>query len=357
MQEITVQKKKKPPDSTRSPKTKITILYNQVNELSSGEPDDILADEDSVKTAQEIYRALKNESLQVEIFKITEKNFTDLLTYKTDIFINLCYGIGSIAKTEHEIPNLLDKIGASYTGANGLGIELTTDKVATKKIFLNKKIPTPYYQVFMSENDLLQKHMKFPLFVKPQLEDCSLGVHNDSVVQNEKELYRKVSQLFKKYHEPILVEQFINTRELNVTIVGNGNDLRILPISEIVFGKSFDNDKKWKIVDFDAKWMEQSSSYLDTIGICPAVLDEEIEKKIKKFAVDAYKACGCRDYARIDIRLDEENIPYFLEINANPGIGPQDGAVRSAKAAGYTYATFMKEIVRISLNRYKKALA
>lgn len=331
---------------------KVTIIYNKVSSLASGEPADILADEDTVKTAKFINDALLNEGINTELFELSEFNFTELLNYNTDIFFNICYGIGSIAKTEQEIPELLDQIDIPYTGASSRSIKLTTDKVATKRIFHKKNIPTPDYQLFKNIHQKLTRKMGFPLIVKPQSEDCSLGIHNDAVVTSEKELHRKILQLYQEYKEPVLVERFINTRELNLTIIGNGKNIEVLPISEIVFGESFDKDNKWKIVDFEAKWEENTDNFKDTLGVCPVDIDKGIEEEIKKYAVAAYKACNCRDYARIDIRLDEDNIPYFLEVNLNPGIGPEDGTVRSAKVAGYTYGTFLKRLLEIALSRY-----
>lgn len=341
-----------PPKDLFSSLKKITIIYNKVRELSSGEPDDIIADEDTVQTATAIKDTLQKEGIKAELFETREDNFTDLLTHQTDMYFNVCYGIGSIGKTEDEMPKLLDTTGIPYTGANADSIRLTTDKVATKRIFLQKKIPTPNFQLFESSRQKLNEKLNFPLIVKPQMEDCSLGIHNDAVVMNKRELYQKISKLYEEYREPILVEQFINTRELNITIIGNGSDLEVLPVSEIVFGQSFERGSKWKIVDFEAKWLKETENYKETIGVCPAKLDPSLEKNIKTFAKTAYKGCNCRDYARIDIRLDEENTPYFLEVNLNPGIGPDDGAIRSAKAAGYTYGSFLKKLLQIALLRY-----
>jgi len=345
------QKDYKPPDIF-SPSFKITIIYNNVYDVSGGEPADILADEDTLKTAKAIYDQLKKLGLHVELLEINEKNFIDLLTYQTSFYFNLCYGIGSIPKTEHEIPRLLDFIGIPYTGANSDSVILTTDKISTKKIFVKLNIPTPQFEVFNKNDRIVNGRIRYPLIAKPAMEDCSLGVHNDAVVKNNIQLKKKVELLLSEYNEPILVEKFINTRELNITLIGNGDNVLVLPISEIVFGPSFDSQKKWKIVDFEAKWRENSLNYKDTIGVCPTKIDPLILKKITRYAISAYKACGCRDYARIDVRLDEKNTPYFLEINVNPGIGPGDGAVRSAKAAGYSYLKFLQKLIEITLARY-----
>jgi D-alanine-D-alanine ligase len=158
-----------------------------------------------------------------------------------------------------------------------------------------------------------------------------------------------VANLEKIYHEPVLVEEYIDGRELNVTVLGNGKNAKVLPTSEIIFGKSFAH--KYKVVDFAAKWQKDSSAYKDTVGFCPAKLSEESKKKIEETCLAAFRITGCRDYARVDIRLSKEGIPFVLEVNANPGVGPEDGATRSALAAGYSYPSFLSEIVKIALLR------
>lgn len=329
----------------------ITIIYNVVKELSYGSSEDILADEDTVKTAKSIHDELTKVGFKTELFEVNEESIDQLPDLKTDLIFNLCYGIGSIPKTEADVVKVLEKTGIPFTGAVNRAIIITNDKVLTKKVFIENNIPTPAYQIFVSPTDRIDSTLSYPLIVKPKNEDCSLGIQNDSVVENETSLRKKLEFLIEFYKEPVLVEEYIDGRELNLTLLGNHDRLTVLPVSEIVFGSSFDTGK-WKIVDFDAKWKTASSNYIDTPGVCPAELNYDILKRIKELSIIAYKACGCRDYARIDIRLSRDNIPYFLEINLNPGIAPEDGAIRSAKAAGFSYASFLKEIVRTAISRY-----
>lgn len=329
----------------------ITVIYNVVNELSYGSADDLLADEDTVLTAKTIFQELRNEGFNVELFEVNESSIDELLDLKTDLIFNLCYGIGSIPKTEADVVSVLEKTGIPFTGAESRAIVVTNDKVLTKKVFMENNIPTPAYQIFVSRSERIDPTLSYPLIVKPKNEDCSLGIQNDSVVINEVELRKKINFLMESYKEPVLVEEYIDGREINVTVLGNKDEIKVLPISEIVFGSSYDN-KKWKIVDFDAKWKIESVNYKDTPGVCPANLSSDILKRIQELSVTTYKACGCRDYARIDLRLSQNGTPFFLEVNLNPGIAPEDGAIRSAKAAGYTYPSFLKEIIRVAIGRY-----
>lgn len=258
----------------------------------------------------------------------------DLKKIKTDIFFNDCDGIGDDINHEEAIPDLLDKLNFKYTGSSGKALVLTNNKIKTKKVLQKNKISVP-------------ENKKFPLIVKPANEHCSLGISLSSVVKNKTELKKQVKKIKKKFGPEVLVEEYIAGRELNVLILGN----KVLPISEIVFGNFFKD--KPKIVDFKAKWVEDSINYRQTVGVCPAKLNKTLEVKIKKTALKAFQICGGRDYGRVDMRLADDGKFYVLEVNLNPDISPGGGAFRSAKTAGYDYPGFLKKIVDVAMERYE----
>ncbi|MCL4397724.1 ATP-grasp domain-containing protein [Patescibacteria group bacterium] len=329
---------------------KVTVLYNEITSLSCGDKDAILSEEGGREDARAIAKALSSDGYKPEIFELTPENISDLNKIKTDLFFNLCDGIGNLPKTEHKVPEILDQMSLPYTGANASSLILTTNKVLTKKIFEQNNIPTPAYAVFETVPDELPSKLEFPLFAKPVAEDCSLGINNESVIKNLSQLRRAVKRLLKKYNQPVLVEEYIAGREFNVTIMGNGAQARVLPISEIVFGKFYVG--KPKFVDFKAKWLESSLYFRNTVGVCPAKIDAALKRKIEKLALKAYFACGGRDYARVDIRLSRDEVPYFLEVNLNCDISPQMGASRSAKASGLSYSQFIGKLAHIAAQRY-----
>lgn len=333
---------------------KITVLYNRVESKKEGLPEDILADQDTVSTARVVGEALKRIGYQIDFFEINEKTLPSLFPKKTDLFFNLAYGIGSLPNTEAEIPPILEKTGLPFTGPPKRTILLTTDKAATKKLFLGQEIPTPRFSVLMSTKNQKPPFLSYPLLVKPAGQDCSLGIDQQAVVKNQRQLFKRAQFLINHYHQPALVEEFINTRELNLTVIGNDKEIQVLPVSEIIYGPSYEQKRKWKILDFAAKWKPDSENYQETVGVCPAKLERKTCHLVSELGIRAYKAAGCRDYARIDIRLDENNLPYFLEINVNPGIAPEDGAIRSAKAAGFSYEGFLQKIVEITAKRFFK---
>lgn len=257
----------------------------------------------------------------------------DLKKIQTDIFFNDCDGIGDEIVHEEAVPNLLDKLNFKYTGSSGKNLVLTNNKIKTKKIFKEYKIPTP-------------GNLKFPLIVKPSNQHCSLGISLNSVVNNKIDLEKQVKKIKKEFGQEVLTEEYIMGRELNVLILGN----EVLPISEIIFGDYYKN--KPKIVDFKAKWVESSVNYHQTTGVCPAKLNKKLEEKIKETALKAFQVCGGRDYGRVDLRLADDGKFYVLEVNLNPDISPGGGAFRSAKTAGYDYPGFLKKIVNVAMERY-----
>ncbi len=319
---------------------KITVLFNRVTILAHGRPKDILADDDTVKTARQIFSTLSALGHQVDFFEINEKTVKKLKSHPTDFFFNTAFGIGNVPKSEAEVAALLANSGKPYSGSDEKAIILTTDKITTKGMLLAAGLPVP------------RSHsgVNFPLIVKPSCEDCSLGIDNCSIVTNKRELDKQVKSLEKLYGTA-LVEEYIDGRELNVTVLGNGKKARTFPVSEIVFGPGFKN--RYKIVNFAAKWQESSRDFKETVGVCPARLNGETRKKIEKMALKAFSVTGCQDYARVDIRLSKNNQPYILEVNANPAVGPNDGTTRSAAALGLSYPEFLQKIIDVAVNRFQ----
>jgi D-alanine-D-alanine ligase len=163
-----------------------------------------------------------------------------------------------------------------------------------------------------------------------------------------------VEKIHWVHRQPALVEEYIEGRELNVSILGN-EELQILPISEIDFSTMPPGIPR--ICGYEAKWVETSQEFTHTVPLCPAPLSPEVEDRVKKASLRAYQVLGCRDYARVDIRLSLDEIPYVLEVNANPDISPDAGMTRSAKAAGLAYPQFVGRIVDLAWSRIQPSEA
>ncbi len=149
----------------------------------------------------------------------------------------------------------------------------------------------------------------------------------------------------KTYNKRVIIEEYIVGRELNVAIL----DGKILPISEIDFTGLPENLPK--IVTYDGKWIENSTYYNHTKPVCPAKLRSRIKTRIEKVALEAYRVMNCRDYARVDIRLSKENIPYVIEVNPNPDVSSDSGFARAAAARGIDYTSLLETITNLALNR------
>lgn len=328
----------------------ISILFNVFTTASSGNSEDMLADDDSIITAKAIKENLESLGHQADLFELKENTLAQLSKINCTIFFNQAFGIGNKAKSEAEVTQILDKLNLPYTGSGADAIDLSNDKVATKYVLLKNKIPTAKFFIVDNPKKIGTVTIRYPVIVKLTREHSSVGLDATNVVFDSGELSKKISFLFIKYNQDILIEEFIDGKEINATVVGNGKNCEVLPLSEITFGPYFNSHPR--IVDFKAKWNEDDPAYKQSVGICPAEVDEKTENIIKEIAKKVHIVTDCRDYSRVDFRLDKRNQPFVLEINANPGIGPGDGAIRSANAAGYSYPAFLQKIVNLALERY-----
>lgn len=330
----------------------ITIVYNAPLPGKIYSKNDQILYQDNQKTIDNVSEALKDNGFKVDYFGVTKKNYLNILNVKTDLFFNLCFEIEGIDDGEAIMADLLEKTKIPFTGPRGRVIRNTSDKIKTKKILFQNRIPTPCYFLMRSERAKKRRDISFPLILKLPNESSSVGLSQDSVVENYQEMKRKIASLLKRYGPPIMAEEYIDGRELNITIIGNGRSKIALPISEIIFTKKFPG--RWKIVDFEAKFDFNSPYYQSTIGVCPSHLAKNTERKIKEISLRAYEATDCCDYARIDTRLAPNGMVYILEINVNPGISINDGTVRSSLAAGLSYKQFIKKIVEAAFERFRK---
>lgn len=314
---------------------------------SRGEDIDYVSEAEVEEQVVAVEDSLKRLGLMCERFNVSE-DFAGLVSWlkerNPDIVINLCEEALGDSHFEMDVPALLELLRFSYTGSPPLTLGLCQDKGLTKSILESRGLPTPKYQILRKFEDW-EGQVCYPLFVKPLREDASLGITKESYVKNEAELRKRVEYITERYNQPALVEEYVSGRELNVSILGD-KDLQILPISEIVFG--FTDEPR--IVDYSAKWIDESEQYKKTIPVCPAELDIDTRRTVESVALRAYVALQCRDYARVDIRL-KNGTPYILEVNPNPDISPQAGFARSLKAAGIPYENFVSRLVMMACKR------
>jgi D-alanine-D-alanine ligase len=277
-----------------------------------------------------------------------------ILEIGPQVIFNLCEEYHGQSRWEMNVAAILEILGIPFTGSSALTLGLSQDKAKTKAILSYHGLATPAHRLWVPGEDPSRFDLRFPLIVKPIREDASLGIDQNALVRDPDALARQIQKIYQDYHQPVLVEEYIDGRELNVSILGNENP-KALPISEIDFSQMPAHLPK--ICSYAAKWLEDSPEFRYTIPRCPALLSPEEEKKVVDVSLRAYRIMECRDYARVDIRLSEEGIPFILEINANPDISHDAGMTRSAKAAGYTYPDFIGRILQLALDRNASGLS
>jgi len=321
-------------------KLKVAIVYT--GEASSGRyPEDSAGRDDGDPRDDPlklIVRALKKKGCSARLVDLT---FEKLCRLDADVAFNLCdCGLGNDSSTEPHIPAMLELKGIKYTGSGPLALSICMDKALTKEILASNGLPTPKFCI--AESAARLKHnLRYPLIVKPLREDGSIGIKEDAVVKNAAELKKRVSRVKRLYHQPAIVEEFLDGREFTVSLIGN-EDPAALPICEIKF-----MDGK-KIVSYDAKWARGSERYLSTSWECPADISKKLETQIIDLSKRAYKLLGLRGYGRIDIRMDGKT-PNILEVNPNPDLSLDAQTYRSAVAAGMPYGKLIRKIFDCAL--------
>lgn len=314
------------------------------------------------QAAKDLVSALIEEGFDVDVYalKSTAKDSIDALVAelhgaKDSLVFNLCEAAFGKSSYEMHIAALFELYGIRYTGNAPLTLALALNKGLTKDILSRRDILTPEYSVMNEPPSRLKRGLKFPLIVKPLREDASLGIDAGAVVYNMKGLKSRVDFIINAFHQPAIVEEYIDGREFNIAVMGNGSQVRALPPSEIDF-IDFPQDKP-RICCYEAKWVAESPLYKKTKPICPAIVPDALRDELQSVARKAYEAMGCRDYARVDTRLGEDGNVKVLEVNPNPDISPDAGFARAGAAIGLSYPKLVSSIVGIALARYECAEA
>jgi D-alanine-D-alanine ligase len=327
----------------------VVVLHSQALGLERGRPEDRIADEETELVARDIVQALQGRVKAVYRVPVWDDLEAALRRFDPceHVVFNLVESLAGRAFTEPETPHYLRARGFAHTGGSARCLERTASKLTTKRLVAEAGLATPSYQVFRRRGQH-EFTVPLPAIVKPVGEGGSFGVTQDSLVRTRDSLAARIDYCLETYRQPVLVEQFIIGRELNVALWGN-REPSVLPISEIRF--TWTQDPLQQIVTFDSKWIPESAEYSGTPGVCPAPLSAEVEDRVRSTALLAYKALSVRGYARVDIRLGD-GIPYVLEINVNPDLARDAGFFRSARTAGYSYADMILRILELAIAAY-----
>ena len=347
----------------RRPKIKVAVVYNEAQPEMYKKTSESEVKDFKFKTYFEVDKTTPMEEYDYVVKKLISAGFNayslnirdnielllkNLKDEKPDVIFNFIEIYKDNPRLEMNIVGLYELMGIPYTGAPAMGLANCQNKMLAKRLLSSAGIRIPHFFIVHAKSERYSHKLKYPLLVKPAFEDASVGIENESIVGDSRQLRKRIEHVLKQFHQPALIEEFIEGRELNVAVMGDKR-LRVLPISEIDFSAM--PDHLHNIVSFQAKWDPHHESYHKTIPICPAPIPKNIEKKAKELAFKAFKVMGCRDYARVDMRLSKDNKLFVLEVNPNPDITEGAGFMRSAQKSGLTYAQALKRIVKYALRR------
>ncbi|HEY8130615.1 MAG TPA: ATP-grasp domain-containing protein [Thermoanaerobaculia bacterium] len=269
---------------------------------------------------------------------------------KVDLVFNLAESYGGDDTKDLHIPAFMDLVGLKYTGSGPHGLLLAQDKSLAKKIIGFHGLQTPFSAVSHRGRLDYSHDVKFPLIVKPVSEDGSIGINVDSVVESVKELMERIHALHEELDVPILIEEYIEGREIYAAILGN-KPPESLPLIELDLSKLPADTPR--IAGREVKFDRDSEEYRLTKSALAKDLDEETVEKLQDAAKTTYRALKLRDYGRIDMRLAKDGTIYVIEANPNPWLSSQAEFAMAARGSDRTYTEMIKSIVEVAMARYE----
>lgn len=262
------------------------------------------------------------------------------------IVFNWCESLPGKAHSEPEVAGILEAGGFVYTGSPPETLALAYDKPAVKRLLEARRVPTPAWAVYHAPPPP-GAWPHFPAIVKTTHEHCSIGISPDSVVTCDEELRRRVAYVLEHHRQPALVETFINGREFHVSVWGN-DTLTMLPAAEMDYCGL--TDLRDRLFTYEAKYLPGSALFEAIKLRVPAELSPADNAVLERVVFDTYRACGCRDYGRIDVRL-QDGVFYVLDVNPNPDINPLTSMTYAASEAGFEYGEMGSYFVNLAAGR------
>jgi D-alanine-D-alanine ligase len=344
---------------------------------SSAPTSDMYAEWDSIETLDAVAAALGalGEVIRLEA---TADFPARLREAKPDIVFNIAEGLHGVNREAH-VPAICEFYGVPYSASDPFTLSLCLDKARTKEILAYHGVPTAAFALVRSLRDLpaLRKRIRavhhvaaphvvpserplhLPLFVKPVHEGSSKGITERNLCRTAAELEAQVATLLEQYEQPVLVEEYLPGDEFTCAILGNGDEATVLPIVGMNFAAL--PEGALPIYGFEAKWLWDRPENPLEMFHCPARIDEGRRRAIESVVLHAYSVLGCRDWSRIDVRLDAAGTPNVVEVNPLPGIlpNPEDNSCfpKAARAAGLSYDELIQSCLRFAAERQGVALA
>ncbi len=329
------------------------VIYNRDFEGAEADPEN-KAREDVKNVAGDILRILGTSGFELGEVGVTNDIHAAMdavVALQPDAIFNLCESIHGDNRFESLMPLLLELAGIPYTGSGPFGLSLALRKEMVKDVLRARGVPVPSGALVSSVEACAGLQLPFPLIVKPAREDASVGICRDSVVGDAAALGRRVAHILDHYRQPALVEEFVDGREIYVSLLGRpGQAPQVFPFFEIDFSDL--PAELPKIVSFEGKWVEESLEFKGTRPVRCEGLAPDLHAAVAKAALDTFEAAELRDYARVDIRLSRRGTPYVIDVNPNCDLSDLAGGFsRAGKAAGLSYKEIILRIVELALSR------
>ncbi len=338
------------------PKPPVLVLYNQpvlpADHPEAGSEHDIL------DTVHDTAKILQNAGFGVRQLGISHDPrplLDELRDHRPLAVFNLFEGLATQPATEVSVAALLEWLNVSYTGCPSVALALGRDKIRTKHLLAAAGVPTPGYAV-VEQTPAPEWSGGWPAIVKPANQDASVGIDQGSVVTSKAQLAARVEQLLARFGPPVLIEEFVDGREFHVNVVEDGatGALTVLPLAEIAFKR--DQPERWPIYTFTAKWDENSDEYEAAPLVVPIKLPAKPTARLRDIATRAYRLLLCRDYARLDVRMDAGGDFRVLEVNPNPYLNSL-ALVKGLEAVGRSHEELVTTMMLEAITRGGTRLA
>jgi len=326
---------------------KIGIVYNQPVLSSHSFQEASLDIFSQVEAIEKALGELEHTSIRIPFTRNIRSFVEHVEEEKVDMAFNLCETVEEDPRFAGHPAAILELLGVPFSGSSSFAIGLTTDKLAAKRILRAGGIRTPHYLVYDGRGIFYARALTFPVIVKPRFEDASIGIDQDSIYVTEETLQKGLEKFIRQF-DMVIVEEYIEGREFNISLFGYPN-FEVLPIAEIDFTDF--PPEIYRIVGYKAKWDQHAFEYHHTPRTFPQDISPKLLDTMNKTALKCSHLFMLRDYSRIDVRLDSRQRLYVLEVNTNPCISPDAGFPAAIEASGRKYRDFVADLITFALER------
>ncbi|MBI3342841.1 hypothetical protein HY032_01670 [Candidatus Gottesmanbacteria bacterium] len=325
---------------------RIALLYSLPTRRALATPYKA-TDEDTKDSAEEVAVALTAKGARVELVAVGEDSINRITRISADVIFNLIEWDGLDTPFFLKALGLIEMRGIPFTGPSLATMTKLIDKVKMKEALDIAGIPTPRWQLFTEGTEPTRDDFSYPVIMKLAWEHCSVGLTRNAIIDRQEDLSSNVIEHIRTFHQPVYVEEFIDGREFQVTVLEQNGVPAVMPVAEIVFDKT----GKDSFLTFESRWDEEHPDY-GLSSVKKAEILTTLKTKLEQVSLAAHRTLEFADYSRMDIRVRGED-PFVLEANANPGLGDDEdyGMTVSYKAAGMTFADFVWKIVESCLRR------